>query len=459
MNSSISGIQAVRIFFHITKLKMLDFIRFDSKIGALGLFVFYFIRYQIVRSTKGDITALLQAGNIFRQVQFQWARNFAAEMLLCTLKKYGERKIGTEIMNIVEKKIQPDTISKLKESIINGEERPFNQRLLLLAEPTNGCKGVLLVKFTNFFKYIPYIFDIEKLKKDYILVVEPSYGGYFDEDILCLLNTDIPVVIETPEPVDFDFISSLQSNLYPVDIGANCWVNKEMFFPIDGTVKKYDVVMIAIWADFKRHFHLFEALKKCKKDVKIALIGRPWPRTKDEIKQQAQYYGVDSNIEFFEDLSHTEINVIVNESKTLLLLSKREGINKALIESMYSNTPVFLLEGFNMGYKYPYINSHTGQFIKAKKLADFLDNIDPIITKDQFSPREWIINNLSPENSIHAIVKILDSIEKGTGSKINRNLYIKTNSPELDYLDKTMWKNLKGRYIDLQKYFKDNVSA
>ncbi len=455
MNSSISGFQTARIFFHITKLKLLDFIRFDSKIGATGLFVFYFIRYHIVRITKGEIAALIQAGNIFRQVQFQWARNFSTAILLRSLKKYGERKTGMAIMNIVEKKIQPDTISRLKESIVNGEERPFNQRLLLLAEPTGDSKGVLLVKFTNFFKYIPYIFDIEKLKKEYILVVEPSYGGYFDEDILCLLNTDIPVVIETPEPVDFDFISSLQSNLYPVDIGANCWVNKEAFFLIEGTEKIYDVVMIAIWADFKRHFHLFEALKRCKKEIKIALIGRPWPRTLEEIKKQAQYYGVDSKIDFFEDLSHQEINVIINKSKTLLLLSKREGINKALIESMYANTPVFLLEGFNMGYKYPYINSHTGQFIKGTKLSAFLNNIDAILSNCSFTPRDWIINNLSPEESVKKISHVLGKIECAQNIKINKSIFIKTNSPELDYLDKTLWHTLKERYINLKTYFKE----
>lgn len=438
----------------IFKYKVLDLIRFDSKISACALFIFYSVKYLITWMIKGRSQALIVAGDCFRRVPFFWSRMIATFVLRRSIQQAGIDGIGQDMMQHVKKKIDSKVIIKLKDSVLNNTLPFFDKRLIILSSPTGSSKGVLLVKFTDYFKYLNEVFDLKKLAEDYILILEPSFSGYFDEDILCMLSNDIPMIIQAPEPVDLNFIRSISSNLYPIDIGANCWVDDRVFSPINGSTKKYDVIMVAIWADFKRHFHLFEAMSKCKKDIRVALVGKPWTKSIEQIREEALFYGVIDQIDFFENISQKEINKLFNESKLFLLISKKEGINKAIIEAMYSGLPAFLLEGFNFGYKYEYINNKTGGFVKSDELTEFLDNIDSMVHENSFQPHEWIMANLSPKNTMQKLIGLLNHIENELSISINKDLHIKVNTPELNYYYEHSRESLSADYRSLANYLR-----
>ena len=433
-------------------MKLLEFVRFDSKFASLCLSIGFFAKYFIIKATKDDFKALLVSGDIFRYTQLAWVRRRATKILQKTIRKYGSRRVGKQFFNIVSQNIDSDIQNRLKESFLNHEQRPFDKRLLILSPPVDNRKGVILIKFTDYFKYVLKIFDMEKLSKDYVLIVEPSFCGYFDEDILCLMSVDIPIIIQSSEPVDFKFIEDLSANLFPIQIGANWWINDKAFYPINNSVKIYDVIIVAIWADFKRHYHLFETIAQCKKDLKIVLVGRPWPKSIDKIKDEARFFNVLEHVTFFEDISQQKVNELLNESKCLILLSKKEGFNKSIIEAMYADIPVFLLEGHNFGYHYPFINSKTGGFINPRALNHFLENIDDIIAKSDFSPQEWIRTHISAEISTDKIVELLKRIENEKSVSINKRIHVKVNSPELNYYDETVWKEMEKSYRELCKY-------
>ena len=444
----------IQIFLKINKVKLLEYVRFDSKFASAVLFAVYLLKYYTVKNLSGKYKALIIASDIYRHINLPFAKDFATKLLKRLIKKDGINKIGVEIFNIVSEDIDPELLVKLQNSIKNNDNiNPFDKRLLILSPPLDDQKGVIIVKFSDYFKYVRKIFDMKKLSQDYVLIAEPSSIGFFDLDLLCLINENMTVIVETQEPVDQKFIKNLNVNLFTTDIGANCWVDNRVFFPIKTVKKKFDVIMVSIFADVKRHYHLFESLKKCKDKLKVALVGVSWPKSMEEIANEARYYGVRDQITFFEGVSQEKINLLLNESKCFLLLSKKEGSNKAGIEALFSNIPAFYIKGYNYGHQYSFINSTTGGFIEPNKLTYFLDNLDELIDNNIFSPHEWVSNHQTPVTSADIIIKLLKEIEINKSIKINKELLIKINNPDLDYFDNKAWVEMKPYYARFKNYF------
>jgi hypothetical protein len=444
----------IRTFFRINVMKLKEYVRFDSRLLSIFLSAFYLLKYFCIKAYKNDFYALIVAGSMFRHTKFDLIREMVTKYLLRTIVRHGSLKVGKELHQIVSRSISENTENEIRRSIEEEGRKPLDGRLLLLSYPINDIKGMLIVKFTEYFKYLLRIFDMGRLCKDYVIVIEPSASGYFDEDILQLLTLREPVIIEALEPVDYKFINDLGSNLIPVQIGANHWVDDRVFHPAKGTGKVYDVIMVAIWAEVKRHYHLFEGLSKTRRKARVALVGKPWGKTLKDIKEEAAYYGVLHMIDFFEDLSQDRVNELLNKSKCMLLLSKKEGFNKAIIEAMYADIPVFILEGHNYGFAYPFINKNTGGFINPKELDIFLQGIDDTLQNGAYSPRKWIETHVSAEASTGKLISMLYQLEKSYSIKINKELFVKINSPELDYYDKQVWSTVKPFVNDLKGYLK-----
>ncbi len=451
--SAWSAPRRVRTGFRINIMKLKEYVRFDSGLLSILLSAYYLLKYMCIKVCKNDISGLTVMGSMFRHTKFDRVREMATHYLLKAIAVHGVVRVGGEFRQGAARTISEKNEDKMRHSIESGH-RLLHNRLLILSSPVEGAKGVLIVKFTESFKYVLRIFDMKSLCEDYVIIVEPSASGYFDEDILQLLSLEEPVLIQALEPVDYDFISKLQSNLIPIRIGANHWVDDRVFYPIDGVDKIYDVVMVAIWADVKRHYHLFEALSKIDKEMRIALVGAPWGKTIEQIKEEADYYGVLHRIDFFERLPQADINILLNQSKCFLLLSKKEGPNKAIIEAMYADVPVFILEGFNYGFPYPYINQSTGGFINPRDLRKFLLDLDEVLKNSTFAPREWIQAHVSAQASTRELIDQLNLVEREYRIKINKDLFIKINTPELDYYDKQAWGAVKLSMTDLKGYLR-----
>ena len=445
----------IRVGMRIWMRKAKEFVRFDSKALSLFLTAAYLVYYLYVRASKGRVEAILVIGKIFRHTQFPWIRMAATRSLLEKCKRHGTRRLGEEFLKLAGERLSGEAIRKLSRSVVEEEDRPFDKRLLILSPPRGDQKGVLIIKFTDYFKSFLTVFNMEKLCRDYVAVFEPSYSGYFDEDILCLLSVPGPVAIEASERQDYLFIESLRSDIYPVEAGANWWVDDRIFTPLDDLSKKYDITMVAIWADFKRHYHLFEAMSKARVKRKIALVGKPWEMTKGDIEDEARYYGVLDRFDFYEGLPQGEINLLLNKSRCLILLSKKEGFNKSIIEGMYAGVPVFILEGHNYGEKYRYINEETGGYIRKGGLASFLDDLDEILKRyENRSPGGWIRDNVSPEIATQRLAEVMKRIESEQSIRINPRLEIKVNTPEMDYYDPEARRRMLDSYRALKKYLR-----
>ena len=100
----------------------------------------------------------------------------------------------------------------------------------------------------------------------------------------------------------------------------------------------------------------------------MLLIGYPLEFSKDRIYREAQLQGVADQLELHENLSPEDVNRHLNRARVHLLWSRREGVNRAIVEAMFAGVPSIVRDGMNYGHRYPHINPSTGRFSSEEDL-------------------------------------------------------------------------------------------
>jgi glycosyltransferase involved in cell wall biosynthesis len=295
-------------------------------------------------------------------------------------------------------------------------------------------RGVLLAKFSEMLELIATEMDLVRLFEDYTLVVEPSWSGYCREDLLHFTQFDSEVFIESPEISDFEFLQRLNSNLVPVFLGSGDWVNPELLPERTWTPRKdrpFDVVMNANWAPWKRHYVLFETMSKLHRKMRVALIGFPWNgRTSDDIMALAEHYGVAGQITVFEGVPFEEVLKVNAAAKVAVLLSLKEGANRAIPEALFCGTPALVLQE-TLGGVAKNVTAESGRIVPQSDFASALDEM--LEAPDSFSPRSWALEHISCFKSTSHLNQVLREHALARGEPWTRDIVAKTNRPELAY--------------------------
>lgn len=301
-------------------------------------------------------------------------------------------------------------------------------------------KGILIITFTRTFAFFQKHVDIGSLESFFNIVLEPSWAGYFDPDILFWnYRAKCPVFVQASEITDMASIDSLGGKLVPVSIGASDWVDHRIFYPTNEE-RIFDSVYVTNTSRGKRTHRYLKALFEIKNqgvpDYKGALVCAGWGGRVKEIKQLYKYYEMDNICDLFFELKHEDLRKILCQSKVNILLSKKEGSNRSLFEAMFCNTPVLALVD-NLGVNKSYLNEFTGMLVWDHHLPDAL-----LSMRDKWAnyrPREWAMNNISPQVTSDKLCRIIvnntgdellkQDLEKGKGC------FVKVNSPEISYFD------------------------
>jgi len=311
------------------------------------------------------------------------------------------------------------------------------KRIIIIKEPSGNnssataSKGILLLKFTE--SFIPFInaIDVEELLKKFTLIIEPSWSGYPLEDILIWCNYNENIYIESAEEKDYLFISSLESNLIPIRCGSGDWVDYRVFSPRE-TNKIYESVYVANFTPIKRiHIYLRAIAEFTTKypESKFALVCSSWGPLKKNVMKLIKLYSLLESIDLFESIGHEELNDILTQSKANVLLSLREGSNRSLFESMFSNIPAVVLDN-NVGVNKNHFVESSGMVVKQKELANAFEYIHSSWT--QFEPRDWAMKNIAPEVTLDKIIKTIESQESIIVDR--STLKYKVNNPEASYM-------------------------
>jgi glycosyltransferase involved in cell wall biosynthesis len=307
--------------------------------------------------------------------------------------------------------------------------RLLGSRVLVLKPWQHGERGVVLADYSYIFLLLAGFFDLARIAERYFIVLEPSWSGFCTPEILAYAGYDFPVFIEASEPRDAGFIERLETNLHPIPLAANWWVNHRLITPSPRSERDIDLIMVAAWASFKRHWRFFKALSQLRRRghrPKVVLVGYRMDKTREDIQAEADYFGVGDQVELFENISADEVGRLLARSKIHVLWSRREGVNRALIEAMFADVPVILREGFNYGHRYPYINDATGAYATESTLADTI--LEMLDNGSRFSPRDWVMDNMTPHHATRILDAKLGEVARAAGQPWSDGLVVKTAS-------------------------------
>lgn len=315
------------------------------------------------------------------------------------------------------------------------DESPLRQGDLLILKPCLGHreKGVILVQYNDSFRKLIAIYDVGRLAARYRLVLEPSTWGYRDAAILSFADCGTDVIVEAQHESDFAFIDATGTGLIPIRIGAGDWIDHHRFQPLPVEKKVFDVVMVASWQRIKRHDLLFRAVGRCGDAVRsVALIGYPaGGRTKDEVADEAERYGVRDRIHLFERIPREEVGRVISQSRIGVMLTIREGANKGIYECFFSGVPV-VISARNIGINRDHINDMTGVVADDDELAQAL--VDILKIPGRFRPREWALQETGYENSTRRLNERLRQCALAHGESWTRDIFPKKNDTNAVYV-------------------------
>lgn len=336
----------------------------------------------------------------------------------------------------------------------NDPERQGDLIVLKPYNPETKERGVLMVMYGEGIRAMAAMYDLAALAPHYTLVLETSGWGYQDASFFLYLGSDLNVLVESPRAEDFEFIESLDSNLIPVRTGSGEWVDPSIFQPRErGREAEFDLAMVAAWDPLKRHELLFQSVARLKrergKSLRVALIGYAlgWPRSR--IEQLISRYHLEQDCVIFERIPHAEVAAIVARSSASLLLSRQEGSNRSVYESMFCGTPVIVYR-HHRGINLDHINEQTGLLADDDELAGAIARV--IDRAEEFDPRGWALRNIGYENATRIVNEALRDMADSRGLLWTQDIAAKKNAPNLRYAQPGVYKTFESEYERLKQY-------
>jgi glycosyltransferase involved in cell wall biosynthesis len=306
--------------------------------------------------------------------------------------------------------------------------RLIGSRILVVKPYRPSERGVIVVDYSYVFPLLAGLFDLNAISERYDLVLEPSWAGSCAPETLLFTRLDRPVFVESIEPRDRDFLNRLKSNLEVVPLAANWWVDHR-HAPAVGGARDIDVIMVASWADIKRHWRVFRVLAELRRRghrLKTVLVGYQLQRTKADIEALAAHFGIADQVEAYERISQEEVSRLLARSKVHVLWSRRECANRAVIEAMLADVPVIVRDGLTFGFKYPYINDQTGRFVPEAGLGDAI--LDMVEHHRRYSPRQWALDHMTCEKATQVLNDHIRDRALAAGQPWTEDLVVKTSS-------------------------------
>jgi len=308
----------------------------------------------------------------------------------------------------------------------------FGNRLMVLKAPAaNGEKGVLFVMVTDTIRLLYSGTNLRRLLDDYTLVFEPSWSGYCHADYLQYTCCKDEIFVLSAEKDDFAFLTRLASNLVPVGLGPCDWVDPRAAASYLENPKEFDIMMNSNWGAWKRHYVLFHMLRKANRRYKVVLIGDKWSgKTREDIEQLEDYYGVAGQITIFDWIPYEQVMDLTCRSKVSILLSLKEGSNRATAESIFCDVPVLVLSNHVGGIRKNVV-PETGLLVEEAHLESAIEKL----LESNIHPRKWGLEHVSCFKSTEKLNSVLREHALRQGRPWTEDIAVRSNSPDSSYVD------------------------
>jgi glycosyltransferase involved in cell wall biosynthesis len=117
-------------------------------------------------------------------------------------------------------------------------------------------------------------------------------------------------------------------------------------------------------------------------------------------------------------------------AKVAVLLSLKEGANRAIPEALFCGTPALVLQE-TVGGVAKNVTAESGRIVPQSDFASALDEM--LEAPDSFSPRSWALEHISCFKSTGHLNRVLQQHALARGEPWTRDIVAKTNRPELAY--------------------------
>lgn len=273
----------------------------------------------------------------------------------------------------------------------------LSRSLLLKAPAEGGEKGVLLLYFEyNWARLLLGLSNAELtwLGQRYEVILAASWSPT-DYATLALAAATLPdgAWVQPANRAEGAKIQAFHPGLRVLDSLACDWVNPAFYDPKPFAERQIDLLMIANWGNFKRHWDFFRALMQLPKGLRVVLIGqKEGGRTMDTIRHEAVAIGVPQHLEMHESLSIDEVTAMQCDAKVSVLTSRREGGCVAVVESLFAGCAVAMRADAHVGSR-AHINPQTGALLRPGRMAE--DLLALHARAHELRPRQWAIENIS----------------------------------------------------------------
>ena len=268
-------------------------------------------------------------------------------------------------------------------------------KALILKPPVSPReRGVLLVSFEDQWLRLLRSGQAAAIAARYDLLLAPSASPPPDAELLLMARL-WPGRLFTllSNLADGRLMRRASARLHPIPLLSSSWVDPAAFVPHLGKPKDHDIVMLAHFDPVKRHWLLFDALRRLPRSFRVLLMGVPLGRhTEEKFWAEARAFGVQDRFELRVRPTRDEVMEGLARSRVSLVFSKQEGSCIAVAEALFADTPVGLFRDARIGSK-AFINGQTGLLLSRRDLAGQLRRF--VEEAPGYRPRAWALANIS----------------------------------------------------------------
>lgn len=340
--------------------------------------------------------------------------------------------------------------------------RPHLDRSIILKAPAeNGEKGVLLMTFEyNWARLLLGLTDEEFgwLDERYHLVLSTSWSPTdYAALALALSRVQGTVFVQSCNYGEIPALEGLHSRVKCLPTLPCDWINASLYEPKPPDARTTDIVMVANWGEFKRHWDLFRALAQMPPDLKIVLIGQQeGGRTIETLRGLARDFGVPQELQFVESIPIAEVARHQCNAKVSLIMTRREGCCVAAVESLFAGCALAMREDAHVG-PLAYIHERTGRRLRTGHLAE--DLMALINESAKLEPRTWAMENVAGVRSHQRVNAMFRDHALSQGDPWTQDLALPQWRPHPTFAHVEDQERMRPVYEDLHQRFPHVFSA
>jgi glycosyltransferase involved in cell wall biosynthesis len=314
-------------------------------------------------------------------------------------------------------------------------------------------RGVILVSFETELAKLAALASLSELEQKYAIVFLPTWQPFYSPALFGFAaRARRPYWIMPSSRADQALCADLGPLCRPLPFQASSWVSHAQFDHPQAE-KTIDLLMLANFNSYKRHWRLFEALREMPVSLRVVVAGRPFGgRTAATLLAEADAFGVRERIEIRQDPSDREVAELLAAARIFCALSHREGSYIAIAEALMAGTPVAMFADAVVGSR-EYIGPETGWLLDPQRA------LGPQLRQclgraAELQPREWAKINISAEVNVPRLNALLREDAARIGETWSSDLHpFFCRHFEFEYLDAAAAGALRAEYDTLRNMY------